>query len=621
MEYGGENPVATFAHALLRVFVLSCVALTLTLGSQSAAEAETRTLKLYYIHTKERAEITYKKNGRYLKSGLDKLNRFLRDWRRNEPTRMDPELFDILWEAYRMSGARDYIHVVSAYRSPATNEMLRRTRGGQAKKSQHMLGKAMDFYIPGVKLSKLREVGFKLQGGGVGYYPKSGSPFVHFDTGNVRAWPRMSRPELARIFPKGGTLHLPPDGKPLPGYQQALASYQSRKRSGQATAIVSTEPASRSSDSKDNKKGQTLLAAIFGGGADEEEDNVESAAPVTRPTRTVRSEPEPPQETPGTMIAALSARETPRPVFAPRPQALVPVTTEQPPVLAAAPPVEQPLPAPQLASVPLPAPKPQVLVANADPLPNRRTAEEIETALNAANTETALQRASVEKLIAAASPEPVQTAAAAFRIPLPVAAPRAAPAASQPVAVASLPVPMSRADVAPIAVAYAPQFSPERLAVEPMSPPAAPAARPADAPRSGRLVQPDARVAASYESGVVTTGKSPRPLLQTASVAQKSTPKPVVIPAEEVDPARFGSWTTARLSITDDGRPSDRPMFVQNALREAPTEVYTDGFRRDPAPDSRRFSGNAVTFLAVAKFEGGKGGDGQPLTLQIPVAN
>jgi uncharacterized protein YcbK (DUF882 family) len=205
----------------------------------AAAQAETRTLKLYYIHTKERAEITFKKDGRYIQSGLNKLNRFLRDWRRNEPTKMDPQLFDIIWEAYQMSGARDYIHVVSAYRSPATNEMLRRTRGGQAKKSQHMVGKAMDFYIPGVKLSKLREIGFKLQGGGVGYYPKSGSPFVHFDTGSVRAWPRMSRSELTRVFPKGGTLHLPPDGKPLPGYNQALAAYKERKRKGQATAIVS----------------------------------------------------------------------------------------------------------------------------------------------------------------------------------------------------------------------------------------------------------------------------------------------------------------------------------------------------------------------------------------------
>jgi uncharacterized protein YcbK (DUF882 family) len=185
---------------------------------QSSASAETRSLKLYYIHTKERAEIVFKRNGRYDQAGLKKLNRFLRDWRRNEPTKMDPRLFDLVWEVYRQANARDYIHVVSAYRSPATNAMLRRTRGGQATKSQHMVGKAMDFYIPGVKVSKLREIGMKLQGGGVGYYPKSGSPFVHLDVAGVRAWPRMSRKELTRLFPGGKTLHLPPDGKRLPGY-------------------------------------------------------------------------------------------------------------------------------------------------------------------------------------------------------------------------------------------------------------------------------------------------------------------------------------------------------------------------------------------------------------------
>ena len=106
-----------------------------------AAQAETRTLKLYFIHTKEKAEITFKRNGRYDQAGLKKINNFLRDWRRNEPTKMDPRLLDLVWEAYRSVGARDYIHVVSAYRSPATNSMLRKRSKGVANKSQHMLGR------------------------------------------------------------------------------------------------------------------------------------------------------------------------------------------------------------------------------------------------------------------------------------------------------------------------------------------------------------------------------------------------------------------------------------------------------------------------------------------------
>ncbi|MGJ0268136.1 DUF882 domain-containing protein, partial [Streptococcus pyogenes] len=77
---------------------------------------------------------------------------------------------------------------------------------GVAEKSQHILGKAMDFYIEGVPLKKLRDIGLKMQGGGVGYYPTSGSPFVHMDVGNVRHWQGISRQELARLFPNGKTL-------------------------------------------------------------------------------------------------------------------------------------------------------------------------------------------------------------------------------------------------------------------------------------------------------------------------------------------------------------------------------------------------------------------------------
>ena len=223
------------------------LALGFVVFAAPAAQAETRTLKLYFIHTKEKAEITFKRNGRYDQAGLRKINNFLRDWRRNEPTKMDPRLLDAVWETYKAVGARDYIHVVSAYRSPATNSMLRKRSKGVANKSQHMLGKAMDFYIPGVSLKKLRDAGLRAQAGGVGYYPRSGSPFVHMDVGNVRHWPRMSRKELVAVFPNGKTLHVPSDGKPLPGFETALASYESRKKSGTtALALASSSKSSRS---------------------------------------------------------------------------------------------------------------------------------------------------------------------------------------------------------------------------------------------------------------------------------------------------------------------------------------------------------------------------------------
>lgn len=206
------------------------LALPFLIGTTGFAAAETRSLKLYFTHTGERANIVYKRNGRFDPKGLSQINRILRDWRRNEPTKMDPRLLDLVWEVYDRVGARDYIHVVSAYRSPRTNNMLRgRSRNtGVAKKSQHTLGKAMDFFIPGVKISTLRATAMQMQVGGVGYYPTSGSPFVHLDVGSVRAWPRMSQRELANLFPNGRTLHLPTNGRPLPGYQQALADYKRR---------------------------------------------------------------------------------------------------------------------------------------------------------------------------------------------------------------------------------------------------------------------------------------------------------------------------------------------------------------------------------------------------------
>ncbi|MEF3134091.1 DUF882 domain-containing protein [Rhizobium sp. 268] len=251
-----------------RTILPALFALPALVGSASFASAEDRALKLFFTHTGEKATITYKRDGKFDAKGLAQINRFLRDWRRNEPTRMDPRLLDLVWEVYKRSGGKDYIHIVSAYRSPATNNMLRnRSRStGVAKKSQHMLGKAMDFYVPGVKLSTLRAFAMQMQVGGVGYYPTSGSPFVHLDVGNVRAWPRMSRQELARIFPNGQTMHLPADGRPLPGYNQAVANH--RKRGGPAsiqiagTAGEDEEVAVSTRSSGDSPDGKLVTALL-----------------------------------------------------------------------------------------------------------------------------------------------------------------------------------------------------------------------------------------------------------------------------------------------------------------------------------------------------------------------
>jgi uncharacterized protein YcbK (DUF882 family) len=294
--------------------LLIAAALPILSASATTAAAEDKTLKLYFVHTGEKAVITFKRNNRFDQKGLAQLNQFLRDWRQNEPTKMDPRLFDLVWEVYRRSGATDYIHVVSAYRSPPTNNMLRtRTRyTGVAKNSQHMLGKAMDFFIPGVKLATLRGLAMQMQVGGVGFYPTSGSPFVHLDVGGVRAWPRMTRQELVQIFPKGHTLHLPADGQPLPGYDEALADY--KKRVGSDSIQIASTAGGSFREAPEKKK--SLLAMLFGGGgADEAEDVEETRAPVvaSRPSMARPSDADDGEQAP---VAVAAVAPTPPAVTA-----------------------------------------------------------------------------------------------------------------------------------------------------------------------------------------------------------------------------------------------------------------------------------------------------------------
>jgi len=251
-------------------------------GLQNAvAEGDTRTISLHHIHTDEDITITFKRDGRYDEAALDKLNWFLRDWRREQQTRMDPHLIDLVWEVQRETGSKSPIWVVCGYRSPQTNAMLRRRSSGVARFSQHMLGHAMDFYIPGVPLAELRVIGLRLQRGGVGFYPTSGSPFVHMDTGNVRHWPRMTREQLVRVFPDGRTVHIPSDGRPLPGYALALADIKSH---GGSPSERSLEAARNSgvdvADAGSVQHSTNVFAKLFGFGkhSDDEESDADAAA-------------------------------------------------------------------------------------------------------------------------------------------------------------------------------------------------------------------------------------------------------------------------------------------------------------------------------------------------------
>lgn len=180
-----------------------------------ASARDDRTISFYNIHTKETLTVLYKRGSTYVPEAMKKINWILRDWRREEATEMDPKTIDIIWEMHRELGSQKPVHIISGYRSPATNNMLRKTRGGQAKRSQHMTGRAVDITFPDVPLKRMRYSAMIRERGGVGYYPTSGVPFVHVDTARVRHWPRMVRDELALLFPSGRTKHVPSDGRPI----------------------------------------------------------------------------------------------------------------------------------------------------------------------------------------------------------------------------------------------------------------------------------------------------------------------------------------------------------------------------------------------------------------------
>ncbi|RWC77182.1 MAG: DUF882 domain-containing protein [Mesorhizobium sp.] len=600
------------------------VAFGFVAAAATGAQAEVRSLKLYHLHTHEKAEIVYKRNGRYVPEGLRKINIILRDWRRNEPTKMDPRLLDLVWEAYRESGATDYIQVVCGYRSPSTNSMLRSRSRGVAEKSQHMLGKAMDFYIPGVPLKKLRNIGLKMQGGGVGYYPTSGSPFVHMDVGNVRHWPGISRQELVSLFPNGKTLHVPSDGRPLPGYEQALASYKSRKGSGTPNIEMASAGGS-------GKKSGGFLAAFFGGGgADEADDSADvetaSAAPAPKagnlkPAATAKSSnlpgiaivapenaqraeipqvadeqaPEPEKNTPETIIAALPAKEIPLPDFAPRPKADVgaqppenvpfamadaTATTEQAVATAQAP-ANMPFGKSDPAAIAeAAAADPAQVALNNIPLPTWRPERSLPADLAPPPSKDVL-------MALAETADQGKTATDAFSV-----VPTARPEPTKPDAVKAV------LDEANAQVGTADEYQVASLSEEPRSAFNDPSGVDAASPRQAVAARPaGSDPAAAIGAGVKTTRKEARATARD----QKPGPRAVVVAAAP----QAARWAlTSGENVATVSSATTAPGYAYSIVHTPPSEVYTAGFQpSNQMADASRFTGNAVKFMSVARFQ------------------
>ncbi|MDX2113143.1 MAG: DUF882 domain-containing protein [Alphaproteobacteria bacterium] len=171
---------------LLGAAALAAVSALPSSPALALTNRDVRKLKFDHTHTGESMELVYFADGRYIKEGLNKANHLLRDFRNDQVKAMDPQLLDKLVLLQRRLGSKGRFEIISAYRSPQTNQMLRRRSSGVAKNSFHLQGKAIDIRLTDVDLYTLRNAAVDLGGGGVGIY--SGADFLHLDTGPERSW-------------------------------------------------------------------------------------------------------------------------------------------------------------------------------------------------------------------------------------------------------------------------------------------------------------------------------------------------------------------------------------------------------------------------------------------------
>jgi len=192
MKTPPEQPIVTTPAITRRRFLAIASLAAAQLVVPGVAMARTRVgirrrmLRFYNLHTGESLKTAYWENGEYDPDELARVNYILRDFRANEIKPIDPALLDLLVGVQHRLGTSQPFQVISGYRSPITNAMLHANGEGVAVHSLHIEGKAIDVCVEGRSLAQIRRAAWNLQGGGVGYYPRSG--FVHVDTGRIRWW-------------------------------------------------------------------------------------------------------------------------------------------------------------------------------------------------------------------------------------------------------------------------------------------------------------------------------------------------------------------------------------------------------------------------------------------------
>jgi uncharacterized protein YcbK (DUF882 family) len=177
-----------FVFRIFGIFILLFGISTFSYAGESPVQPEpVYRLRLYHTHTNEWIDLVYRSGDTYIPSAIDRLDQFLRDHRTGDVIQLDRRVLDLLHDLTAAVGRPDAeIDIICGYRTPWSNDFLRRTTQGVASHSLHVQGEAIDIRMPGVSTSKLRDAALTLHRGGVGYYPES--RFVHVDVGRVRRW-------------------------------------------------------------------------------------------------------------------------------------------------------------------------------------------------------------------------------------------------------------------------------------------------------------------------------------------------------------------------------------------------------------------------------------------------
>lgn len=186
------NGIALFENSRRNFLKMGAATILATLFSHPVMAAirpersRNRQLAFFNIHTGESLKTRYRSDGKLVVRAMGQINHIMRDYRTGEIKPVDPKLLDLLSRITQKINPSNPIHIISGYRSPRTNAMLRRTTSGVARNSFHMAGRAIDIRIPGYRTDGIYQMAKYLEAGGVGYYPES--DFIHLDTGPVRFW-------------------------------------------------------------------------------------------------------------------------------------------------------------------------------------------------------------------------------------------------------------------------------------------------------------------------------------------------------------------------------------------------------------------------------------------------